>query len=116
MTKRGGQPKNTNALKHGIFSQFISLVDDQSMAYMNPDDRSHNLAMARVRFVAALQKQLSTTDLKDWLSCDYAAHYWLDSINQYQNQAEEKAVLVADIWSTFRDAVRASNDRQGWKR
>ena len=114
--KPGAQPGNKNALKHGIFSQFIKPADDQAMAGMKPDDRSANVAMARVAFQEAWAKRMAASTDKEQQSWDFIAHYWLDSANLYQNQAGEKAVLVADVWETFRDAVRAANDRQGVKR
>jgi len=114
--KPGAQPGNKNALKHGIFSKFITPSDDQSMLAMSDEDRKDELSMARVAFKEAWEARLSSIDAKEKLSWDYAAHYWLDLINNLKSATIEEEQIQEEVWESFKDALRAANDRQGWKR
>ena len=114
--KPGARKGNKNTLKHGIFSQFISPADIAAMAGMSDDSPEDDLAMARVNFAAVMKKRSETHDLKDGLACDRAAHSWLDTINSYKSRFREKTENNDEVWTSFKDALRAANERQHWKR
>lgn len=114
--KPGNRKGNNNTHKHGIFSQFISPADIAAMAGMSDDSPEDDLAMARVNFAAVMKKRSETHDLKDWLACDRAAHSWLDTINLYKSRIREKTDNNDEVWTSFKDALRAANERQHVKR
>ena len=114
--KPGAPPGNKNALKHGIFSRFITLADDQSMQAMSAEDRKDDLAMARVAFKLAWEKRLAASTTKEQLAWDFCAHYWLQTIDDLKVIAEEKAGTETEVWDSFMEAIRRANDRQGVKR
>ena len=111
--KRGAPKGNHNALKHGIFSQFIRLGDDKAMKGMSNKDPKDDLAMARVNFTSAMKERVAAVDTKDKLAWDIAVHYWFESIINIKLRAKEEEQIKATVWETFSDALRAANDRQG---
>ena len=46
--KRGGQPGNTNALKHGFYSRRFNKIETQDLESSNLDDLSGEIALLRV--------------------------------------------------------------------
>lgn len=118
MTKRkpGAQPRNNNALKHGIYSQFIHSEDDLNMGAMSDRDPADEIAMARVNFQYAMQHREDTVDEKMQLAWDASAHYWLDTIINAKLKAKEVEQGTVSVWDTFIDAIRASNDKQAIKK
>jgi hypothetical protein len=110
--KSGAQPHNKNALKHGIYSQFILLRDDADMKGMSSGDLKDELYMARVNFIASMHKRALAEDLKDWLSADFSAHYWFESIVNLKSKAMERQEAAATVWDDFMEAMREANDKQ----
>jgi hypothetical protein len=114
--KRGGKKGNKNALKHGIYSQFITIADDKRLKGMSSKDQKDDLAMACVNFKMAMEERTNTRDIKEKQSWDFIAHYWFESIQNIKSRSELKQEAVTEVWTTFVEAVRAANDRQGVKR
>lgn len=65
--RRGAPRGNTNALKHGIYSKYISLIQDADIQLMPLDRNENELDLARVRITTCLQKQQ-----------ECPPHLWLD--------------------------------------
>ena len=114
--KPGAQPKNKNALRHGIYSQFVSLADDKAMNGMSDKSTKSELSQARMNYKYAMLQRAKTTDTKDYLACDFACHYWLETIINAKNRAKETEQTAVVVFDTFFDAIRAANDRQGVKK
>ena len=114
--KPGAQPKNQNALKHGIYSQFVSLADDKAMIGMSDKSTKSELSQARMNYRNAMLQRAKTTDTKDYLACDFACHYWLETIIDAKLRAKEAQETGVIVFDTFIDAIRAANDRQGVKK
>ena len=90
--KRGAQPGNTNNLKHGIYSRHISIQADDDIEAM-PEDQNHaELAMARARLVACLDRQ-SSAPPEDWLTYEKAIAQYLLAISKF---VHNNAVLGKD--------------------
>ena len=113
--KRGGQKGNKNALKHGIYSKFILLAHDAALKGMSDTNVKDDLAMARVKFATAMNKQADTADLKDWLSVELFCYYWLSKIMDCKLRIKEVDQVAGSVFEDFMDAVRAANDRQNFK-
>ncbi len=114
--KRGAPKKNKNALKHGIYSQFITLGDDKTMKGMSDNNSKDDLAFARVSLKKAAEKRANATDTKDYLALDFACHYWLDTIINAKIRSKEIEQSIPTVWNSLIEAVRAANDRQGFHR
>ena len=114
--KPGGQTKNKNALKHGIYAQFVTLAEDSAMKGMSDKSTKTELAQARINYRNAMLKRSKTVDTKDYLACDFACHYWLETIIDAKIRAKETEQTAIAVWDTFIDAIRAANDKQGWKK
>lgn len=112
---RGAPLKNKNAVRHGIYSQFIVLADESSLKEMTAKTLIDELAIARVSFKNAMLERQNSKSVKDKLSWDNAAHYWLDTIIAILKQANENLNTVNEIWDSFMSYIRSSNDRQGVK-
>jgi len=106
-----GKKGNKNALKHGIFSKFIAVVDDKEMAKMSNDRNMDELAYARVRLAAATS-ELETATGEDKLKWDYACRHWTEIIGSLLNNNVNKGQTEAMIFESLIDAVRAANDKQ----
>ncbi len=76
---RGGQPGNQNRLKHGLYSKQVSMEDREQLDTMSVDLTRNELALARVRLMTCLEKQLSASP-EDWLGYEKAAAYYLNVI------------------------------------
>ena len=114
--KPGGQKANKNALKHGIYSHFITLGDDVQMIPMSDRDNTDELAQARVAFTHCWEAKLAATDVKDKLAWDLAAHSWFESIVAIKTNNANRKEQGEKVWDTLMEAMRAANDRQGFKR
>jgi len=114
--KPGASKGNKNALKHGIYSRFVSLADASQLAGMSDKDPKDELTIARINFKHAMQLRDSIADQKEKLPWDMAAHYWLDSIINAKIRSKELEQTGMDVWTTLIDATRASNDLQGIKK
>lgn len=110
--KPGGQPRNKNALKHGIYTQFITLSDDTEMLGMSDESIKDELAQARVNFKSAMQERSLTYITKDKLAWDFSCHYWLETIINLKVRTIERKQVAVEVWDTFIDAIRSANDRQ----
>ena|SRR3990167_684272 len=115
-----GKKGNKNALKHGIFAQFIAVSEDQQLAKMSNDKNNAELAYARVRLAAA-QKALDNaeeyqlrdgTRKDDRLQWDFACRHWTEIIGRLLQNNINKGETEAMIFETLMQAVRAANDKQ----
>jgi hypothetical protein len=102
---------NKNALKHGIFSQFVTVIDDEQMADMATDSNKAELAYARTRLKEA-QLILNTCDPKDKLAWDYACRHWTEIIDNMLFRNVNKGETEIMVFETLLDAIRAANDKQ----
>ena len=114
--KKGAQPRNRNALKHGIYSQFNSPRDVTSMRGMSDKSNKDELAMARVGFQSAMIERLAAVETKEQIAWDMCCQAWLNLVINAKAKAIEQEQSQTTIWDTFMDAVRAANDKQGFHR
>ncbi len=114
--RRGAQPGCRNALKHGIYSHFITLADDSDLHDMADDNTQDELNLARMCLAKALNEKESAINPKEKLAWDFASHYWLDTIIIIKIKNMERKQVVVEVWDTFIDAIRAANDKQVIKR
>jgi hypothetical protein len=113
--KRGGQPGNHNAHTHGIYSKFILLRDESVIEGMSDGSLKDELALARARLKNALERTEAATEETEKIAWDSACHAWFESIVKIKVTAVEKSLQANEIWDTFMEAIRATNDRQGVK-
>jgi len=79
--RRTGRPRgaplgNTNALKHGLYAQYISVSEEADLENMPPDKNAEELAIARVCLKRCLEKQAAAASPEQWLDYDkQIAHY-----------------------------------------
>ena len=113
--KRGGQPGNTNALKHGLYSDHISLLsgphDDHELASMPPDKYDSELALVRVRLKDLLKKQAHAS-ADDWFKYERAIEHHLDKII---SMTHKNALLGRDGSSALVSVmamIRQTNEEQ----
>ena len=112
--KGGGQPGNTNALKHGIYSQHISIQDDEEVDTMPLDINNDELTFARVRLKSCILKQAAASP-DDWLSYEKAITLYLSRI---VSMIHHNAVLGGDRktgFVTVLEMIRQINEEQNVK-
>jgi hypothetical protein len=106
---------NKNALKHGLYSKFILIVDDEEMAKMKLDANHDELAYARTRLAAA-QNELNRATDKDKLGWDYACRHWTEIISGMTHSNRVTGVQEVQIFEHLFEAVRADRLRNPWER
>ena len=109
--KRGAQPGNKNHLKHGIYSQHISVQDDEQVDAMPLDINSDELTLARVRLKECILKQQSAPP-EDWLGYEKAINAYLSKIVA---MVHHNAVLGEDkkaAFMTVMEMIRQVNAEQ----
>jgi hypothetical protein len=112
MAKKGARPGNKNALKHGLYSEFIILSDIAGLKDMSEKSITDEIAMARVNFKNAMNQYNRAEDNKTKLSWDFASHYWMETVINAILRSKEQDQTADVVWETFIDAIRAANDRQ----
>jgi hypothetical protein len=108
---RGAPPGNTNALKHGIYSQYISLSEDQELDPMPPDKNQDELALARVRLKNCLEKQQACPP-DQWLDYERIITYYLRLI---VSLTHKNALLGRDrrtAYVTVMEMIQQVNEEQ----
>jgi hypothetical protein len=109
--KGGGQPGNKNNLKHGIYSQHISVQDVEQVDAMPLDINNDELTLARVRLKDCILKQQSAPP-EDWLSFEKAINAYLSKIVA---MVHHNAVLGEDkkaAFMTVMEMIRQVNAEQ----
>ena len=109
--KRGGQPGNKNRLKHGIYSQHISIQDDEQVDAMPLDINNDELTFARIRLKDCILKQQAAPP-EDWLSYEKAITSYLAKIVA---MIHHNAVLGEDkkvAFMTVMEMIRQVNEEQ----
>jgi hypothetical protein len=109
--KGGAQPGNTNALKHGIYSQQISVQDDEQTTAMPIDNNNDELTFARIRLKDCILKQQAAPP-EDWLSYEKAITVYLGKI---VSMVHHNAVLGSDkktAFMTVMEMIRQVNEEQ----
>ena len=106
---RGAPLGNQNNLRHGIYSRHISIQAEDDVQSMPDDQNQNELALARARLVACLEKQKDAPP-EDWLIYERAiAHYLLAIATFIRNNAvlgrDRKASLV-----TVLEMIRQVNE------
>ena len=112
--KGGGQPGNKNGLKHGIYSQHMSVQDDEQVDAMPLDLNNDELTFARVRLKDCILKQQSAPP-EDWLSYEKAINAYLSRIVA---MVHHNAILGADkktAFMTVMEMIRQVNKEQNVK-
>lgn len=107
----GAPPGNKNALKHGIYSRYISVSEDAELEPMPLDKNQHELALARVRLKDCIQKQRDSS-AEDWLKYEKAIAYYLRMIVSLTNK---NALLGRDrraAYITVMEMIRQVNEEQ----
>ncbi len=81
--KRGAQRGNTNALKHGLYSEHISSLNgphgEHQLDAMPPDKNDSELALVRVLLKDLLKKR-ETASGQEWFKYERAIEHYLDKI------------------------------------
>jgi hypothetical protein len=115
MRKKGAQPGNQNAHKHGIYSKFILLRDQSALESMSDGGLADELALARARLKNALERTEAASGEAERIAWDAASQAWFEIIIKIKVKALEKSAQADEVWETFMEAIRAANDRQGVK-
>ena len=109
--KGGGQPGNSNALKHGVYSQLISIPDDENAETMARDNTIDELTFARVRMkTCILQQQASPPE--DWLSYEKAANLYLGKIVSMIHHNSVFGSGKQDALMTVMEMIRQVNEAE----
>lgn len=114
--KKGGQPKNNNAVTNGIYAQFITLKDTALIKGMSNKSIKDELSIARVNFKKSMDKRDRTADDKGYLAFDFAAHYWLETIINAKLRSAEAEQTAIVVYDSLIAAMRAANDKQAVKK
>jgi len=111
----GGQPGNQNARKHGIYSRYISVRDNEEIVGMSNRDLDDELTLVRVRLTNALHEYTLATekgDLEAKLRWDASILLHIDRIANLKSRMFETGETEDCIWTSLMDALRAANDSQ----
>lgn len=109
MSKKG----NKNAEKHGIFSKFIAVIDDENLIEgMSSEKNTAELAYARSRLANANKKYNEATSNDARIQWDYACRHWTEIIGNLIKANRDQRESEKAIFETLLDAVRAANDKQ----
>jgi len=107
--KRGGQPGNSNALRHGFFSRSFTEAEMDDLEKNVKGEFMDEIALARVNaaHLAELLKDYKNISLDDYVSASNALNNYLDRIQRlsraqhfmYRNQTtlEQALAELADI-------------------
>jgi hypothetical protein len=107
--KRGGQPGNSNALRHGFFSRSFTRAELHDLDENVKGEFVDEIALARVNasHLAELLKDYKNISLDDYVSASNALNNYLDRIQSlsraqrfmYRNQTtlEQALAELADI-------------------
>ena len=109
--RKGGQPANTNNLKHGLYSTLVSVADDVELVPMARDQSDHELAFARVRLKHLVRRQQQAPP-EHWLSYEKAIQHYIDRITTITHK---NALLGRDQGAAFvtvMEMIRQANDEQ----
>ncbi len=112
--RRGGQPGNTNRLKHGLYSNLISSEDEAELESMELDRNHSELKLARARLKACFEKQ-QTADPKDWLSYERAIAFYLRIIAMLTHRNATQRAEDKTAFMTVLEMIRQVNEEQGVK-
>ncbi len=110
----GAPPGNANALKHGLYSQHISVKDEAELQTMSLERNDHELALARVRLKACIAKQLNAPP-EEWIRYEKAISHYISIIVANTNK---NALLGRDSRASFvtvLEMIRQVNEQQGVK-
>ena len=111
---RGGQPGNTNHLKHGLYSSHISQKDEAELETMSTERNDHELALARVRLKECIFKQKNAPP-EEWIRYEKAISHYIAIIVSNTNK---NALLGRDSRAAFvtvLEMIRQVNEQQGVK-
>lgn len=61
--KRGAQPRNTNALRHGFYSRYLRQAELKDLDHLEPSDLASEIAMLRAVTRRVLELGDGITDL-----------------------------------------------------
>jgi hypothetical protein len=107
-----GKRGNTNALKHGLYSKHISVIDEAGLQPMKTDQNLDELALCRVMLAQVLDKRADAMTEKSFLKWDAAAGAWIERISSL---IHNNAILGRDsrtAFVTIMDYIRTANDEQ----
>jgi len=101
--KRGGQPGNDNAFRHGFYSPSFTPSDMQALDDHIKGEFHDEISLARVQasHLAELMKDYKNMSLEDYVSASNALNNYLDRIQSltraqkyiYQNQTTTEKAL-----------------------
>ena len=102
--KRGGQPGNSNALRHGFFSRSFTEAEMDDLEKNVKGEFTDEIALARVNaaHLAELLKDYKNISLDDYVSASNALNNYLDRIQSlsraqrfmYRNQTTMEQALA----------------------
>lgn len=107
------KPGNKNAQKHGIYSQFIAVIDNaEALETMSGENNRAELAYARSRLVNAQTEYKNALAAEDKLKWDYACRHWTEIIDGMISRNVKKGETEHMIFQSLIEAIRAANDSQ----
>ena len=109
--RRGGQPGNTNNLKHGLYAELISVRDDVELSPMDRDQSDAELALSHVRLKELILKQRNAPP-QDWLSYEKAIQHYLDRISSITHKNAVLGRQHGIAFTTVMEMIRQANDEQ----
>jgi hypothetical protein len=104
---------NKNALKHGIFSKRIAVVENiEELDRMSNDSNTAELAHARAMLADASDRRYKSATDADRLQWDYACRHWSEVISNMIYRNVNKGETEVMVFESLLQAVRAANDKQ----
>lgn len=110
--RRGAPDRNSNALKHGIYSRYISVNEEVGVESMPADKNRDELALSRVRLTTCLQKQRECPP-NLWLGYERQIALYLRIIISLTHK---NAILAQDrrtAYVTVMEMISQINEEQG---
>ena len=101
--KRGGQPGNGNALRHGLYSKYFTEAEMQSLDENIKGEFHDEIALARIQVgrLAEILKDYQKMPFEDYIAASIALNNYLDRIQRlsraqhfmYRNQTTLEQAL-----------------------
>lgn len=114
--KRGAQPNNNNAKKHGIYSKYIAVADTEELQEMKRDKNHYELDHARARLADCSKRRDQAQDDETRLKYDHACRHWSEIIDNMLFRNANRVQTEVQIFDSLIEAVRAANDKQNVQR
>jgi len=111
--KRGAPFGNTNALKHGLYSEYISAKEKTDLEDMPPDKNAEELGIARICLKRCLQKQATAASPEQWLDYDKQIAHYLRIIMALTHKNALLGMDKRAAYVTVMEMIAEVNEEQG---